>query len=79
MTDTTQGRVIAASLLLGCHHLLPPLAQALGHGPDALLPGSHWPLDDFLHLLQHADEGPLPQIGLHQGTQAGLRDARPAA
>lgn len=68
MTDTTQGRVIAASLLLGCRHLLPPLAQALGHGPDALLPDSHWSLDDFLHLLQRADEGPLPQIGLHQGT-----------
>lgn len=72
MTDTTQGRVIAASLLLGCRHLLPPVAQALGHGPDALLPGSHWPLDDFLHLLQHADEGPLPQIGLHQGTRLDL-------
>ncbi|WP_083265655.1 MULTISPECIES: AraC family transcriptional regulator ligand-binding domain-containing protein [Pseudomonas] len=72
MTDTTEGRVISASLLLGCRHLLPPLAKALGHGPDALLPGTSWPLDDFLNLLEHADEGPLPHIGLYQGTRLDL-------
>lgn len=72
MTDKTEGRVIAASLLLGCRHLLPPLAEALGHDADALLPGTRWPLEDFLLLLQRADEGPLPHIGLHQGTRLDL-------
>lgn len=72
MTDTAEGRVITASLLLGCRHLLPPLAKALKHSPDALLPNTHWPLEDFLNLLQRADEGPLPQIGLHQGTRLDL-------